>query len=478
MKVLKYMFYIIMINIFLVSCDKNFETINANIDDPTIIPSSMIIGTVVRDVSNQLYSAFNGNEIGENWIQHQSLIQYNDPDRYKPRISSMDGMWNNFYLDASNANQMYKLATDEGNKINQGIALVMKAYCFTLLTDFYGDIPYTEALKGPSDGVFTTAYDRQEVVYEGIFATLDEAIPLLQSGVGTTDPNMDILYAGDASKWVKFASTLKFRALMRISGVKDVKADLQALVDGGYLFSSNDDEAKLVYTSSSPEANPIFEQIIAGGRNEHGVSATFVNYLTETGDPRLPVYVQPNAATGDYVGKPNGYKDSPLPGFGYDDVSQIGTKYLEATAPGYFISYTELLFLFAEAAKTNLISGGDAAAEGYYNAAIMNSFAENGVAGAADFLGKSGIVYSSTNALEQIGSQKWVSLFTQGFEAWTEWRRTGFPVLQPVVDGYISEIPSRLKYESNESSVNTVNYKDAIAAQGSDELTTPIWWMK
>ncbi len=479
MKNIKYILMTFITTLILFSCDKNFEEINANIDDPVIIPSSMIIGTVVRSTTNEIYSTFNGLECGESWVQHISMIQYNDPERYKPRITTMDNLWNRFYTAASNANQMYNLAVDEGNDVNQGIALVLKAYCFATLTDFYGDIPFTEALKGPSEANFTPVYDQQSVVYDGIISLLDQAMPLIASGNGSTSPGMDIMYGGDASRWLKFAYSLKFRSLMRISWKKtDVGSQLQALVNSGHLFASNNDEAKLVFLSSSPEANPIYETIVAGGRGEFKLAKTFIDKLLDYSDPRIAVYAQKAVNSGEYVGKPSGYEESPLPGYGYDDVSAIGKKYLEPTAPGYILSYTELLFLKAEAAKRGLISGGDDAAKEYYNAAIKNSFAENGIASAADgYMAQNIVAYDATKAMEQIGTQKWISLFTQGFEAWTEWRRTKYPALTPAADGYINEIPSRLKYESSEVSINTENYKKAIQQQGPDELTTPIWWM-
>lgn len=479
MNYIKYFLSVFIVSLLVVGCDKDFEEINANIDDPVVVPSSMLIGTVVRDVTNELYSTFNGSEIGENWMQHNSLLQYNDPDRYKPRETSMDNLWNRFYLAASDAHQMQALAVAEGNEVNQGIALVLKAYCFSLLTDFYGDVPFTEALLGPSsEGIFFPAYDKQSDVYAGIFAMLDEAMPLL-SGTGTTNPSMDIMYAGDAGKWRKFAASLKFRGLMRISAKQDVSSDLQAIVNSGNLFSSNDEEAKLVYLPTSPEANPMFETIVDQGRAEHALGATFVNYLIEVSDPRISAYCQPAANTGTYVGKPNGNAESPLPGFSYGDVSNIGALYLEATAPGYWLSYTELLLLQAEAAKEGFISGGDAAAESFYGAAITNSFAENGVGSADAFLGQAGISYNSANALEQIYRQKWVTLFSQGFECWTEWRRTKSPALLPVIDAdpLVGEIPSRLKYESKEQAINAVNYDAAVASQGADKLTTKVWWM-
>ena len=480
MKLLKYISIFFVVTALFSGCENNFEEINANVDDPATVPSSMLIGTALRDVANELYSTFNGLEHGETWIQHISMVQYNDPERYKPRTNTMDNLWARIYTSASNANQMQILAESEGNSVNQGIALTIKAMCFLYLTDFYGDIPFSEALKGPSEGNFTPVYDTQENVYPGIFTMLDDAMVLLQSGTGITDPNMDIMYAGDASKWLKFAASLKFRALMRASGKIDVSSQLQSLVNSGNLFTSNDDEAKVVYLSESPEANPIYETIVAGGRAEFKLAETFIVHLKATSDPRLPVYAQPAAATGEYVGKPSGYEESPLPGYGYDDVSAIGTLYLEATAPGYFLSYTELLFLMAEAAKEGYISGGDAAAQSYYESAIENSLTENGVgASYGAFIALGGIAYNSGDALKQIGTQKWVALFCQGWEAWTEWRRVGYPELSPAADGYINEIPSRLEYESNEVSINGQNYQAAVDAMGGDgdELTTPVWWM-
>ena len=459
--------------VFFSSCDKDFEEINENIDDPISIPSSKLIGTVVKTSSDVLYSTFNGSEIGENWVQHNSLVQYNDPDRYRPRVTSMDGVWNSLFLTASDANQMQQLAIAEGNDINQGVALVLKSYCLLVLTDLYGDIPYTEALLGPSESIFTPVYDPQETVYNGVLAELDEAVAFLSSGNGTIDPNMDILYAGDAGGWLKFANSLKFRALMRISGKKDVSVDLQALVDGGGLFASNADEAKLVYLSASPDANPVHEQVVGASRSEHRLSATFIDKLLEFNDPRLSIYAEPTA-DGSYAGKPNGYTESPLPGYSVETVSGIGAKYLEAEAPGYFVSYTELLFLMAEAALKGFISGD---AKAYYDAAVTNSFAENGASGVEAYLTSAGVVFNADNGMEQIGTQKWISLFGQGFEAWTEWRRTRFPVLSPATEGFIDEIPSRLKYETSDVSINAANYNAAVARQGADELTTPVWWM-
>lgn len=485
MKKILFIFLAIIATVSFNSCDKNFEEINENVDDPTIIPSSMLIGTAVRDMINEMYSTFNGSEIGENWVQHNALAAYNDPDRYRPRVTSMDGIWNTMYGAASTANQMYELAVEEGNTNNQGIAIVLKSYAFLVLTDLYGHVPYSEALKGPSEGNFTPAYDLQEDVYTGVFADLDNAISLLSTGTGTIDPNMDILYYGDASGWLKFAASLKFRALMRVSGKMSVGAQLQALVDGGHLFKSNADEAKVIYTAASPDANPLYETIVEQTRGEHRLSQTFVKSLQDNNDPRLPIMANPALNSGNYVGKPNGGSEIPMTGYGQDDVSSIGDFYLQAQSPGYFMSYTQLLLLMAEAAERDLISGGSAMAQTYYEAAIQNSMNENTVGDAyAAYYANPTITYSSdeTTALSQIGYQMWIALFCQGFEAWTEWRRTGYPALTLAADPYdgITEIPSRLRYNVDEKSVNRDNYNAAVTALGGDgdEISTKVWWMQ
>lgn len=481
MKNLKYIgiFIVSLLFISLVSCTKDFETINQNIDKPTEVPSSQMIGAIVTRMADNMYSTFNGSETGMTWAQHESLIQYNDPERYKPRVTTMDGVWNSFYLAASNANSMYKIAETEGNEVNQGVALVLKSYAFHFLTDVYGDIPYTEALLGDSEGNFKPVYDTQETVYNGIVSELDQAIAKLNSGVGSVNSTYDIVYAGDAQKWLKFAYSLKFRALMRISAKKDVSTELQSIVNSGMLFSSNDEEAKLVYLTASPNANPMYETIVDQSRLEHATCNTFIDYLIERNDPRLPVFAQ-EAVNGGYVGKPSGYAVTPVDGFGYDDVSQIGLHFLQPDAPAYFVSRTELLFLMAEAAKKGYISGGDSSAKAYYEEAILNSFQELGLDlnDYNSFIGTGYILYNNTNALRQIGEQKWVSLFGQGFEAWTEWRRVGYPELSIAIDAYENEIPSRYKYNSDESSLNALNYADASSRIGGDELTTPIWWMQ
>jgi len=458
-----------------VGCDSNFEEINTDPNNPVAVPSSLLIPGVVRSAQNSANSTFIGGDMGACWAQHYAKVQYNDEARYIPRQGTIAGVWDTWNaVVISDANSMHKIAVEEENNNMQAVALTLQAYGYAFLTDVYGDIPFTEAMKADTEGIIAPAYDSQETVYTGVLAMLDNAIALFGTG-GTIDGTNDILYGGDSGLWKKFASSLKFRMLMRASAKMSVGADLQALVSSGNLFSSNAEEAKLVYLSASPSANPLYESVVFGTRGEWKINETIVTHLDFESDPRLPVYAQVNDA-GEIRGKPSGYTDVPSDDWSYANVSPIGEFYLRPEAPGFFMSYPELKFLMAEAVVKGYISGD---ANTYYRDAIIASLDFNEIS-AADYAGfLETKVLSATESLakEQIATQKWVALFGQGVEAWTEYRRTGFPVLVPAFEADLNEVPSRYNYPTDEVSINRANYEAAVAAQGPDLLTTPIWWM-
>jgi len=465
---------LLFIGLVFVSCDKDFEELNTNPNNPTSIPSQLLLGNIIRNTGNIMYSTFNGGDMGECWAQHWAKVQYNDEARYEPRESSLTNVWTGLYEQvAADANQMYILAGEEGSLVNQGVAQTMKAYSMLLLTDLYGNVPFSEALQGAVN--IAPVYDSQATVYNGCLALLDEAMVLLNPANGDLDSSQDIIYGGDVSKWRKFAASLKFRALMRMSA-KDLRAgEMLALVNSGMLFSSSDDEAKLVYLSAAPNANPIYESVVFGTRGEWKVNSEIVDRMSGSNDNRLPVVAQVND-NDEYRGKPSGIADVPSNEYSYANVSPLGEFYLAPELPAVFLSYTELQFLLAEAAKKGYINGGDTAASSYYQAGIASSFADNDGASMGGYY-SGAVVYTSGNALEQIATQKWLGLYGQGMEAWTEWRRTGYPMLTPAEDGAINEIPSRYRYPVIEQSLNAANYSDAANAMGGDNLTSPVWWM-
>ncbi len=471
-KIITILFFSLLVS---VGCDNDFEELNQDPNNPVAVPSDLLIPGIVRAAQNESYSTFTGGDMGACWAQHFAKVQYNDEARYIPRQSVISRVWNTYYsVVIADADAMYTIAVTENNNNMMGVALTLQAYGFAFLTDVYGAIPFSEAIKAGSEGIIAPKYDSQEEVYAGTLAMLDEAIALLGTG-GTINGTNDILYSGNAGLWKKFASSLKFRMLMRASAKMSVSADLQALVSAGNLFSSRADEAKLVYLGADPSANPLYETIVFGTRGEWKINEAIVNRLTADNDPRLEVYAGLQE-DGDYRGKPSGFADVPSEDWNYTNVSALGDFYLRPELPGFFVSYSEIKFLMAEAALKGYISGD---ANAHYIDGITASLNFNEVASGdiGSFLAEKALNANQSTALEQIATQNWIGLFTQGVEAWNEWRRTGYPELDPAAEADLNEIPSRYNYPTLEASLNTANYNDAVSAQGTDNLTTPVWWM-
>lgn len=457
---------------FVGACTDNFEEINTNPNGPVSVPSTLLISSIAEVTQDRMSSTFVGGDMGACWSQLWGKVQYNDEERYNPRGSVIDAIWQDFYARAlQDASAMYNEAISEDNENLQGVALVMSAYVYHVLTDMFGDVPMKEALQA-EDGINNPSYTPQSEIYDSLFLMLDKANSLLSASGGTISAESDIVYQGDWLGWKKFANSLKFRCLMRISDRSDFsrQSELQEIINNRPIITSNDDEAKLGYLAASPNQNPTHASVIAGNRGEYKVGEKSVEFFT--GDPRLPVIAQLNA-DGIYRGKPAGYLDLPSTDWNYDNVSALGELYLAPEYPGYFVSYAELEFLIAEAKVRGLVSGDP---QPHFVNGIVASMESNGLS-AAEYAGY--IAEKSNNVTrETISLEKWKSLFGQGIESWIEWKRFKYPDLEPAVAGAYDEIPSRITYPSSEQSLNNENYTAAVSSQGDDLLTTKIWWNK
>lgn len=476
MKKLNIIIYTFLSIILFTSCDEGFEELNVDPNNSTAVPAHLLLGSPQRIYMNTMYSAQLGGDMGACWAQQWSKVQYNEEARYEPRVGNIDAIWSNIYASViSESKAMYDLAELEGNNNIKGAALVMQAVGYQTLVDFFGPIPFTEAIDGT---ILQPAYDDEAVVYEGIIKMLTDASALFSSGSGDIVATSDLFYGGDITKWKKLANSLKFRALMRISSTRSVNAELQALM--GKMFTSNADSAQLVYLGADPDANPIWETIVNGNRAEYKINSVVVDILTDLNDPRLAVYAGENA-DGDIVGKPSGFgAQTTLPnedlGYTYSNISPLGDFYLEATLPGVLMSYAQLSFLIAEAANEGFISGGLASASDWYKKGITANFAYNGL-DAANYLSQLGInIQSQSDGRTKIATQEWIALFSQGFEAWTEYRRNKIPVLAPAAEAIINQVPSRFNYPSKEQQLNKTSYDEGVSKLGGDLLTTPLFW--
>ncbi len=316
--------FIALLGLFNASCDKDFEEVNTNPNKPVAVPAHLLLGNIIRVNQNVVYHMQRGGDMGMCWAQHVSKVQYNDEERYIPRIDLIDDIWDVLYTGViADSKSMYTLAESEGNTNLKGISLVLQANTFQILTDLYGPVPYTEA-NNPT--ILKPAYDSQKVVYEGILDLLTKADALLATGTGTVPASSDLIYGGDMSKWRKLANSLKLKALMRISKAPgmNVAAQIQALIATGNLMTSTSDSAQLKYIETQPDANPIYEMIIFQTRAEYKMSSVLVTKLQALSDPRLPVFASKNNA-GIYVGNTPGVEN---PG-NYVGFSSLGSFYLD-----------------------------------------------------------------------------------------------------------------------------------------------------
>ncbi|HEY3220547.1 MAG TPA: SusD/RagB family nutrient-binding outer membrane lipoprotein [Gemmatimonadales bacterium] len=446
---------------------------------PSILPS--VIQTVVSGVDGVTSLNVRG---GGLWVQYYAEIQYHDEDKYLLR-SGTSGGWGFYFSALEDIQRMIKKGEATNTPNWSAVGRILKSYTFSVMTDAMGDLPYSEALKG--DTVLHPAYDTQQAIYNGLLADLAQANSEIDpAGIGFAKG--DLMYGGDMAQWKKFANSLRLRLAVHLSNVDATKAatEAAAAVAAG-VFTSNTDNAELLYLATSPNRNPIYDD--ARGRDDYGLSKTFVDSLTSWSDPRLPVYAQLNNPTDTtiprtYQGMPNGLNDGEGPQLQF--ISRIGAYWRETPdAPMALLTYSEVLFLKAEAAERGWIPGGSGAAATYYHDAIVASLEQYGVqADTAAYLGQAKVGYDAAGAtlaghLKQIAYQKWVSLFMQGMEGWTEVRRTGVPALVPGPRALLTSIPERLPYDDNEAVLNKPNLDAAVAAQGFDagnDLTTPLWF--
>jgi hypothetical protein len=456
----------------------DLTSVNDNPNGPTDVPPPSILGNAIQGVVDGVDGVNSLNIRGGGlWVQYYSEIQYRDEDKYIVRPGTSGG-WD-FY---NGALEDFQRIIDKGVAANtpnwEAVGRIMKSYVFGAMTDAMGDIPYSEALKG--DAVLSPKYDSQRDIYTALFVDLTTASQQIDpAGIGF--PSGDLLYDGDMTKWQKFANSLRLRLAMHLSNVDaaTAAAQAQAAASAG-VFDSNADNAQLLYLSVSPNRNPIYDD--ARGRDDYGLSKTYVDSLTSWNDPRLPVFAQLNkdtvVANRTYQGLPNGLNDGE--GAPLLLISRIGAYWRETPgAPLALLTYSEVLFLEAEAAERGWISGSAAT---LYANAIRASMEQYGIATAAidAYLAQPRVVYAGGAAgLSQIAYQKWVSLYMQGMEAWTEVRRTGVPALVPGPRAVLTSIPERLPYEDQEQVLNRANVDAAVAAQGfesSTDLTKPLWF--
>jgi hypothetical protein len=532
----KIAYILTLITVFTTSCTDNFESVNTdpNKTSSTVFNSNYLLSESQFEYGNTGYSQLLFQSM---WTQvlASTFSYYGNGDKYVPSgsfIAYQGRVHEETYRAASLSYEMQNLTKDKPELSNlYNVGTIMKVLCLARITDCYGDVPYSEALKA-KEGITLPKYDAQSKIYPAMLTELDAAITALNTS--KAGPSADLMYSGNVAKWKKFGYSLMLKLSMRLTKVDPTSAKTWAeKAYAGGVFTSIDDNAKVLTDNATNGNNTSGALRVPDDYREVRWSKTFIDYLKSTSDPRLSAIAEvaqdgytnntnQNLA-GDnseaiQIGLPNGYdlnggatdiiKHPQYPGASGSgaDVARVGkysrprtSVFIDRSGVNFVLTYAETELLLAEA-KVRGWNVGTTTAADHYKAGVKAaaaSLAQFNTTASGDasiakavtamdaYLVKNPLNVSSLEAsLKQINEQVWITTgSTFNFiESWSNWRRSGYPVLTAVVypNGFSNgTIPRRIPYKSTEASYNPDNYKAAVAAlTGGDTFTSRIWWDK
>ncbi|WP_320053632.1 SusD/RagB family nutrient-binding outer membrane lipoprotein [uncultured Acetobacteroides sp.] len=500
-------------------CDTNFEGINTSPNRSDASPTPYIFTYATRQFAYNYYNVwYTGRQSGvacQQWCQ----INYTSEDRYQFRDNVMNEFFRNSYIWMLNFEKIKELNTDPAtkgnmsaygdNKMQIATCDIMETWIFQLLTDSFGDIPYSQAfdpVKYPKP-----KYDKQSDIYKGMVAKLKQAVADLKTcSNGWTSG--DIIYGGDIDKWIKFANSLRLRIALRASKVDRtyLTEAKSAITDG--VFKSNDDNAIFNFIGTGePNEAPIYFGFFTDNRNDFTLTKQFVNLLkgmddNDKGfvnpfngiiDPRLAIYRGPTMDN-NTIGVPYGMDDTETAAFVSANGNVINLKpdgkkpalspvNLQPEFGSVLLDYPTVCFMISEVEDNDAV---------WFLEGVKASLDKWGVS-TTDKNAYVAAVTAKWNVAtvdkkkEMLITSKYIHLYTQAYEAWAEYRRTGYPksLVKPgektygditfePIPGFESgnDIVARFSYAISEYTLNKENVKAAAASMGSDALSVRVWW--
>jgi hypothetical protein len=495
-----------------VSCEKGLSDLNKNATNSTTLDPALLLNQAIINTSFPVKTLVFDVGIVQQMVTPNGGVLAGANFNQDSRDVTTAPVWTAYYQ--SVIKNTYDALTKSKGLPTRGnmyqMVRIYQSYIFMMLTDEYGDVPYTQAGAGFVERIMFPDYDRQQDIYPKIIQELTEAAAALTTTA--TIETGDVLYAGDVAKWKKFAYSLLLRAGMRLIKIDAAKAQstVQAAVAGG-VITANADNAYIRHDANFTQ--PIGATLNGSEAANFFLTKPFVDQLKNTNDPRL------QAIAIRYVGAPTGGGQTVAIG-STDPAKQIGmpigkdntTAVTAATADGLvsFYDYSQVdrrrmvkttspVFLVT-AAQTNLLLA-EARFRGWITTGTAAQYFSDGIKAHMDQMA----VYDANSAvtatardtyvtanpllvgteLQQINTQYWIASFLNGPEAFANFRRSGYPSLTPNPYGQPSnpDVPNgtfirRLTYPTSELSVNTENLNEAIARQGVDKLSTRVWWDK
>ncbi len=464
----------------LFSCSEDrMDEINENLNKPTDVASEYIIPDVLMNTGFDIVGAdlnfyamvYTELQVGVYGQMYNAEIRSAEPQSSTTYNNQWIGLYNNMYNLKVIIEKCSAGGTEEGNNVTLGIAQIMNAYNLAVLTDLFGDVPYSEALQ--PGVIFSPKLDKQEDLYPQILDYLKNGIANIEAG--SSYPSLggqDFYYGGDADSWIRFANGLLARYTLRLSNIAPDYTAVLSYVDKS--FTSASEECKLAFNGTATH-NPIYT--FYTDRDYFGASQSLKDKLVALDDPRSNAYWIAYSGDASEALKfaPNGAPDQKQ---GSYSISNI----MSDTNPVYLMSYHELMFIKAEAAaRNNDLATAKSALEEAVVAAMGKSNVAIDATTAQDYFNTSILpqMTDKESAIKAISVQKYIASYEEeGIEAYNDirrWKAMGENNIKLANSKNLEgKFPLRYTYGADDVTSN-VNIKEAYG-DGSYVYSENVWW--
>lgn len=456
------------------SCNRDYTSWNQDPKHPGVVGSENLLATGMYQSSYYLYTGsvnFNNYRFfTQMWTetQYTQETNYNLVTRNQP-LNHFNRMYiqvlNSYFTAQNNLKSEGNIDADVAS--NKWASLeIASVLIWENLVDTFGNVPYSQALQTQTNKA--PAYDDAKTIYADLLRRLDAAMAKINTAKAGYGPG-DLIYAGNMTKWKKLANSIKLRLAINLADVDPTtsKTAAEAAIANGVIGA--DSESYTFNFLSGSFSSPLYDDLVSSGRNDFLPSDGYVNKMNAAADPRRAKYFTP-MADGTFVGGQYGTLNS------YATFSHVNPTWTSASGSAKLLSYTEVLFLQAEAAARGY-NAGDTAAN-LYAKAVQNSMTENGVAAADATAYIAAHPYNAANWKQSIGYESYIAFWNNPFAAWTFNRRLDYPVMPTPPASQVGGVPVRMPYSSNEYVVNQANVTAAANAIGGDKATTKLFWDK
>ena len=458
--------------ITLTSCQRDLVSLNEDPKHPSTLPSSSLLAMGQQQF---FYYTFTGSVNFNNFrffVQQWTETTYTDETNYdlvtrnQPRNN-----WNRMYVYTLNNYEQAKknlpgevIASASVRKNREATLEIAQIAAWETLVDTYGNIPYTEALKA-DQGNFAPKYDDAKTIYSDLLSRINAVVSKIdESEVGYETG--DLVYGGNMTKWKHLANSIKLRLALNLADTDNgaAKAAAESAIAGGVI--SSDDEAFTLHFAGGTFNNPVYDDLVASGRNDFVPTELVIDMMGAKNDPRRDTWF--TKVDGEFIG---GVFGSLNP---FNSYSHMSSFFLGNNAPANLLSYEEVLFMRAEAAARGFAAGGTAA--DLYAQAVTASMTLNNVSAADAAAYVTANPYNEGDWKKSIGEEAYIALFNRGFATWLFARRLDNPVFVNPENSRLDGVPVRMPYSDQEYVLNKANVTAAAQAIGTDQATTKLFW--